>query len=276
VSFFRIFGCIAHVKNTKPHLKKLEDRSTPMIFVGYEAGSKAYRVYNPVDGRVGVTRDVVFDEGTQWDWGVEAEEAGNGGEEEFVIQYLEHIEQVVGGEPARRSPAATNFPPAPTTPSMLKTPGAPQSAPAVLSRLTTPRATTISSTPVELVSPPSNFDELLDAEHDDDAPARFRKLDHVLGPESPPDPIPRVLDGGGLLFTSAEEPTSFKEAEKEECWRRAMEAEMQSIEENRTWNLVDLPPGHKTIGLKWVFKVKRDEHGAIVMHKARLVAKGYV
>ena len=52
-----------------------------------------------------------------------------------------------------------------------------------------------------------------------------------------------------------------------------MEAEMQSIEENKPWSLVDLPPGHKPIGLKWVFKVKRDEHGAIVKHKARLVAR---
>jgi hypothetical protein len=151
VSFFRTFGCIAHVKNRKPHLKKLEDRSTSMIFVAYEAGSKAYRVYNPVDGRVGVTRDVVFDEGAQWDWGVEAEGARNGGEEEFVVQYPEHIEQVVGGEPVGWSPAAANSPPAPMTPSVLKTPGAPQSALAVLSRLTTPSAATISSTSVELV-----------------------------------------------------------------------------------------------------------------------------
>lgn len=30
----RTFGCIAHVKNTSPHLKKLDDRSTKMIFVG--------------------------------------------------------------------------------------------------------------------------------------------------------------------------------------------------------------------------------------------------
>ena len=29
------------------------------------------------------------------------------------------------------------------------------------------------------------------------------------------------------------------------------------------------------IGLKWVFKVKRDEHGAVSKHKARLVVKGY-
>ena len=55
-----------------------------------------------------------------------------------------------------------------------------------------------------------------------------------------------------------------------------MEAEMQSIEENKARSLVDLPPGHKPIGLKWVFKVKRDEHGAVVKHKTRLVAKGYV
>ncbi|WVZ65497.1 hypothetical protein U9M48_014849 [Paspalum notatum var. saurae] len=48
VSFFRTFGCIAHVKNCRPQLKKLEARSTPMIFVGYEVGSKAYRMYNPM------------------------------------------------------------------------------------------------------------------------------------------------------------------------------------------------------------------------------------
>jgi hypothetical protein len=52
--------------------------------------------------------------------------------------------------------------------------------------------------------------------------------------------------------------------------------EMKSITDNSTWDLVDLPPGHRPIGLKWVFKVKRDENGDIVRHKARLVAKGYI
>ena len=39
---------------------------------------------------------------------------------------------------------------------------------------------------------------------------------------------------------------------------------MKAIEENETWELVDPPPGCRPIGLKWVYKVKRDEHGDIV------------
>jgi hypothetical protein len=50
---------------------------------------------------------------------------------------------------------------------------------------------------------------------------------------------------------------------------------MDSIEENGTWSLIDLPPGRKPIGVKWVFKVKRDEHGAMSKHKTRLVMKAY-
>jgi hypothetical protein len=52
--------------------------------------------------------------------------------------------------------------------------------------------------------------------------------------------------------------------------------EMTSIEENDTWSLANLPPGRKPIGVKWVFKVKQDEHGVVSKHKAFLVLKGYV
>jgi hypothetical protein len=78
------------------------------------------------------------------------------------------------------------------------------------------------------------------------------------------------------LLTTAEEPNSVFEALQSASWRKAMEEELGSIEENRTWALVDLPAGHRPIGLKWVYKVKRNEAGAVVRYKARLVAKGYV
>jgi hypothetical protein len=49
----------------------------------------------------------------------------------------------------------------------------------------------------------------------------------------------------------------------------------RAIEDNQTWTLTELPVGRGAIGLKWVFKVKRDEQGNVVRHKARLVVKGY-
>ncbi|KAD7478926.1 hypothetical protein E3N88_02062 [Mikania micrantha] len=55
-----------------------------------------------------------------------------------------------------------------------------------------------------------------------------------------------------------------------------MKQEIESIERNKTWHLTKLPAGHKAIGLKWVYKVKRDANGDINKYKARLVAKGYV
>jgi len=116
---------------------------------------------------------------------------------------------------------------------------------------------------------------MLDADHDDEAPLRFRAIDTIIGPSSPPSLAARVLSEE-LMFTTADEPTSFGEAELAACWRQAMRVELRSIEENATWELASLPAGHRAIGLKWVFKVKRDELGNIIRHKARLVAKGYV
>ena len=42
------------------------------------------------------------------------------------------------------------------------------------------------------------------------------------------------------------------------------------------WTLTTLPAGHKPIGLKWVYKLKKNTEGDVIKHKARLVAKGYV
>jgi hypothetical protein len=49
------------VKPTKPHQKKLDDLSKLMIFVGYESGSMAYRVYDETTRRVHISCDVIFD-----------------------------------------------------------------------------------------------------------------------------------------------------------------------------------------------------------------------
>ena len=62
MSFLRTFGCISHVRKTKPVLTKLEDRSTPMVLLGYTEGTKAYQLYDPCRDKVLVSRGVMFDE----------------------------------------------------------------------------------------------------------------------------------------------------------------------------------------------------------------------
>ena len=47
-----------------------------------------------------------------------------------------------------------------------------------------------------------------------------------------------------------------------------MKKEMNSMESNRVWDLVDLPPGHKTIRNKWVLNIKHKADGKIDIYKA--------
>ncbi|GJR95477.1 ribonuclease H-like domain, reverse transcriptase, RNA-dependent DNA polymerase, partial [Tanacetum coccineum] len=78
------------------------------------------------------------------------------------------------------------------------------------------------------------------------------------------------------LLLAEDEPKNYKEASSDQKWIEAMKVELDSINRNNTWELTTLPKGHKAIGLKWVFKTKKDANGNIIKHKARLVAKGYI
>ncbi|GJS23881.1 retrotransposon protein, putative, ty1-copia subclass [Tanacetum coccineum] len=74
------------------------------------------------------------------------------------------------------------------------------------------------------------------------------------------------------------EPTSYKAAmldSDSNKWIDAMNAEIQSMMDNMVWVLVDLPPGCKTVGSKWILKKKTDMDGIIHTYKARLVGKSY-
>ena len=54
-----------------------------------------------------------------------------------------------------------------------------------------------------------------------------------------------------------------------------MQDELQALAANNTCQLTPLPPGKKTIGCKWVYKIKYHSDGTVERHKARVVAKGF-
>ncbi|PHT68809.1 hypothetical protein T459_28296 [Capsicum annuum] len=54
-----------------------------------------------------------------------------------------------------------------------------------------------------------------------------------------------------------------------------MTSEVQALEANNTWVIVDLPKGKNTVGSKWIYKIKYLSNGEVERFKERLVAKGY-
>ncbi|GFT42875.1 retrovirus-related Pol polyprotein from transposon RE1 [Trichonephila clavipes] len=46
-------------------------------------------------------------------------------------------------------------------------------------------------------------------------------------------------------------------------WKKVMESEMNSLSENHTWELSDLPVGAKAIPCKWVYRLETNPDGSI-------------
>jgi hypothetical protein len=125
--------------------------------------------------------------------------------------------------------------------------------------------------PVEFATTLSHDEKRIDAYHDDE-PLRYRTMENLLGDQPVSGLVPHDLEAQLHLACDDSESRSFVEAERHAAWRAAMQSEMDAVEKNRTWELADLPRGHSAITLKWVFKLKRDEVGAIVKHKAHVIS----
>ncbi|MDV3181141.1 MAG: reverse transcriptase domain-containing protein [Candidatus Phytoplasma australasiaticum] len=82
-------------------------------------------------------------------------------------------------------------------------------------------------------------------------------------------------DEANMALMMTPDLTSFEEAVNSSKLRLSMDEEIKFIERNHTWNLVELPPNGKKIGMKWIYKTKLNELEEIDKYKGRLVMKGY-
>jgi hypothetical protein len=90
---------------------------------------------------------------------------------------------------------------------------------------------------------------------------------------SPPD-----FRSNFSLSITDDDPRTVREAvnsEDSKLWKKAMVEEMDALDKNEAWDIVELPAGRKTVGSKWLFKKKFNAEGKVEKYKARLVAKGY-
>lgn len=262
----RIFGCLAYTKIEATHLRKLDDRSQTLVHLGIEPGSKAYRLYYPTTRKVVVSRDVVFDEKRSWVWN----ETRYGTSKDPGMFHMRWGNIIDMGE-----------------------------GPMVVNNTEQEDHDEIRSDNGDSdhhnhhQGNNDNSDE--DSQNNDDTDHTETHQQEQQQPQVPQVPplrrsgrqvaLPKHLEDyvlqaeievERLLLSINDEPRSYKEAKGLLEWRKASKEEIDSINKNKTWCLVEKPIGTKVIGLKWIFKIKKNADGTINKYKARLVAKGYV
>lgn len=113
--------------------------------------------------------------------------------------------------------------------------------------------------------------------HSDDLNVNSNKHDEVEVSKRKRFPVSRYGNPVShciyVNYIDANTPSTFEEAmnsDEHKHWQIAMDSEINSLNKNNTWHIVDTPKDKKVLDVKWVFKRKSDKD-----YKARLVVKGF-
>lgn len=79
-----------------------------------------------------------------------------------------------------------------------------------------------------------------------------------------------VYDSNTLIH---EKTKSIYQAIHSRHWKAVIEEEYSALQINKTWSIVELPPGWIPIVCKWIFKVNKNANGSIARYKGSLVSK---
>ncbi|KAM2467223.1 hypothetical protein PS1_009053 [Malus domestica] len=217
----RVFGSVCFTLIPHQLRHKLEKSSNKGVFVGYSTSEKGYRIYNVLTQKIILSRDVIFDEDSMWNWDTMVEE-----KDSVSLQIDLNKRQT-------REPMETSVQEEVTDNGDIQ--GTPQQA-TMSPQSSQSQITTPSSTPV-----------------------RLRNLNEIYA----------------TCNYCVEEPETYEEAEKDKGWKKAMKEELEMIEKNDIWELVNRPSDKPVISVKWVYKVKLNLDGSVQKTNARLVAKRY-
>jgi hypothetical protein len=197
-----------------------------MVFIGYEPGSKAYRLYDPTDGWVHVSHDVIFDGNTFWSW--DNDNTSEQGGEPFMVEYLIIEPGEVGAPDGAASTPAPSL--AATPVSSLRTPALAHATPPAL---TLPPA----QQPMEFVTSRTT-DSNLDINSDEEGSVRYRLIDDLMRATQRVETC--EVEQAEAHAISVDEPHTFAEVIDNPCWKKAMEEEMKSITDKKTWSMEEL------------------------------------
>ena len=304
ISYLRIFGCRAWVLNDKA--TAWDPKAKAMILVGYETGSKAYRLWNPTSRSIVISAKVRFDETDLPNHPAPSKPKPAPLKQQSLLASPLDVEYVdIPIFPSNDEPSSSKTKPVfsrPSSPSTTSsssksdatTPVKPKKEPT--SKLATPHDTPFPSNiplfpssiaPEPPTSPPASSSEL--PKDPPRRPKRQVKRPKRYGAALATTELEGVsqeerdqvyLSQVQLFASSAPsgEPTTYKEAHASpdsELWIKAMTDELESLQTLGTWVVCPKPENRKVIGCKWVYRIKTDANGNVTRYKTRLVAKGY-
>ena len=108
-------------------------------------------------------------------------------------------------------------------------------------------------------------------------PERERQAPRYLADYVDPDEVDLLSNSVDYCCKVSEVPENYLRAissPEAHKWKVAMDEEIQSLKENKTYDLSNLPSNRSVIGGRWVYVVKEGLEGQ-EQFKARYVAKGY-
>ncbi|RVW41005.1 Retrovirus-related Pol polyprotein from transposon TNT 1-94 [Vitis vinifera] len=261
----RIFGCTCYVRDTRPFVTKLDPKALQCVFLGYSRLQKGYRCFSPNLNKYLVSTDIVFSEDTSFFSSPTSSASEE--DEEWLVYQVVNSRPTVGQSSVVDSDASlahsspvVNIPPAPAKPPIVqmysRRPVTTDTCPAPAPSSSDPSSDL--DLPISLWKGKRHCKSIYSI-------ANFVSYDHLSSSSS-------VLVAS---IDSISVPKTVTEALNHPGWKNAMLEEIYALEDNHTWQLVDLPQGKKVVGCKWVFAVKVHPDGSVARLKARLVARGY-
>lgn len=280
LKLLRVFGSKAMAHIPKEKRQKLDPKSFECVMIGYSEESKAYRLFDPKTKKVIISRDVIF-----------IEHRGN----EVINSSTDNNDSILSlsdevddnsSDDARddaHSDSERDDDPDEDRAADVREDDAvnENQSSADLSEGDSSKVTPVED---DLKAARQQISEIDDIETVElDRPIRsaaveaMRKIEDIFRPKRSPRNA-NVVQTLVADSTDVCEPSSIRAALSggdADKWKRAMKEEIDSLVENQTWILTELPPGRKAIDSKWVFKVKRDARGEVSRYKARLVIRGF-
>ncbi|GAA5827655.1 hypothetical protein JCM3770_001053, partial [Rhodotorula araucariae] len=270
VDMLRVWGCRAW--HTVTHGRsKLDDKAVPLVFIGYDGDTAAYRLLNPASRKIVRSRDARF---VEHEFPLRETPAPSSGVPQQAVTPAFNLvisPGVVAAAASERQPhtltspaAARAVPPAPArahSEFLVQTP--PPARPSFDRAAAPPPPTPDSPDPIHFLDDP--FD------------ATLAHVEAMLAGSA--DSLAAADDDFAL---PSSDPRNHREASRDadsDKWRSGEQDEFASLrDEYHVFHAVDrvtVPADAKVLGCRFVYRRKKDEHGRVTGHKVRLVAQGY-